>query len=73
MAADSFLLGQSECDRCHTGLNDEYLEKKKGREERVAAFYKKCQDPANWCGCGALERFRIWLETPDGKPLLDKQ
>lgn len=63
MGSDSWLLGKDVCDRCHTGDNDYYLKRKKGRDKRIAAALEKQKDPKNWCDCGVVEAYEKWVAS----------
>lgn len=67
----AFLQKKDVCDRCFTGENDEYLERKKGRAERVAAAVAAAQDPKNWCNCGVVEAFEKWVNSEEYKHRFD--
>jgi hypothetical protein len=63
----SWAKGGDICDRCASGANDEYLERRKGSPARVAQALEDMKDPTNWsdlCG-GAVERYKAWVASPE--------
>jgi hypothetical protein len=68
-----WLKGKDVCDRCHAGLNDEYLTRKKVSATRVAAALERQKDPKNWGDGAPLVAYLKWVDSPAYANRFDKQ
>jgi hypothetical protein len=57
--------GDNVCDMCASGANDEYLIKRAGSAERIAAALEASRDQKNWSKDGVVEAFERWVNSPE--------